>query len=513
MNEITTAAGRTVTRRSLLTALVAAPALAGACSLVRFPSSSAGNGTGPDGLRRLPVPPLAPSRTDADGARLFELTAQAGTAELTPGRATRTWGFNGAVLGPTLRARDGEKVRVRVRNTLPEETTVHWHGMHLPAKSDGGPHQPIAPGATWTTEWTIRQDPATLWYHPHPHGATERHVYRGLSGFFLLDGDGPAGLPSEYGVDDIPVVIQDRRFTPAGQLDETLTEAVGMTGPTIITNGIAGAYLDAQRSRIRLRLLNGSSGRSYFLGLSDGRGFTLVGTDGGLLAAPVRMDRIFLSPGERAEIVIEMRADDAVRLQSFPADAAHRGRVDRDIAARFGFDDTLDVLTLRSGGVTASPALPSTLAAIAPLTPAATAPRRRFDLQWHMINRKQMDMNRIDFTAREGDTEVWTVRNVDNWPHNFHVHDVQFQVTSFNDAAPPPELRGWKDTVYLAPGDRATLVMRFEDYSDPLYSYMFHCHLLTHEDAGMMGQFLVTADGISPRTAAPSEPASHSNSN
>ncbi|WP_415847300.1 multicopper oxidase domain-containing protein [Tsukamurella strandjordii] len=130
-----------------------------------------------------------------------------------------------------------------------------------------------------------------------------------------------------------------------------------------------------------------------------------------------------------------------------------------------------------------------------------------------MINRKQMDMNRIDFTAREGDTEVWTVRNVDNWPHNFHVHDVQLQVISFNDGAPPPELRGWKDTVYLAPGDRATLVMRFEDYSDPLYSYMFHCHLLTHEDAGMMGQFLVTADGTSPRTAAPSAPASHSNSN
>nr|WP_115329907.1 multicopper oxidase domain-containing protein [Tsukamurella paurometabola] len=502
MNEITSAAGRTVTRRSLLTALVAAPALAGACSLVRFPAAPAGTAPPADGLRPLPVPPLAPSRTDADGARLFELTAGAGTTEITPGRATRTWGFNGAILGPTLRARNGEKVRVRVHNTLPEETTVHWHGMHLPARADGGPHQPIAPGATWTTEWTVRQDPATLWYHPHPHGTTERHVYRGLSGFFLLDGAAPSGLPSEYGVDDVPVVIQDRRLTPAGQLDETLTQAVGMTGPTIVTNGIAGAYLASPRSRIRLRLLNGSSGRSYNLGFSDGRRFSLVGTDGGLLPSPLPLDRIFLSPGERAEIVVEMAADDAVVLRSFPAGAAQRGRIDRDIAARFGFDDTLDVLTLRSGAVRPSPPLPAALAAITPLAAGDAGQRRRFDLQWHMINRLRMDMNRIDFAVREGATEAWEVRNVDNWPHNFHVHDVQFQVTSFNDSAPPPALRGWKDTVYLAPGDRATLVMRFADYSDPLYSYMFHCHLLTHEDAGMMGQFLVTADGTSPRTAA-----------
>lgn len=429
------------------------------------------------------------------GVRVFELTAQAGTSGPIAGRATPTWGFNGAVLGPTLRAQNGERVRVVVRNHLDEETSVHWHRMHVPARADGGPHQPIAPGASWTAEWTVDQEPATLWYHPHPHGATERHVYRGLAGFFLLDaadGARAPALPHEYGVDDIPVVIQDRRYTPAGQLDETTSDDVGMTGPVILTNGISDAHLVCTRQRTRLRLLNGSSGRSYHLGFSDDREFRLIGTDGGLLPKPVVTERIFLSPGERAEIVVDLRPDEQVLLRSYPADAAHRGRIDSRLARRFGLKDTVDVLTLRTGRVLGTSAeVPARLAEIAPIAPASSVPRRNFDLQWHMINHERMAMSRIDFAVTEGTTEVWGVRNVDNWPHNFHVHDVQFQVLTINDRTPPPELRGRKDTLYLAPGDRATIAMTFSGPSDPMHPYMFHCHLLAHEDGGMMGQFLV----------------------
>ncbi len=493
--DITPSPGRPVTRRTLLATLAAVPALAGACSLLRAPITPvpSGGAASADGAPRpLPVPPLAPSRIAPDGARVFDLTAQEGVSEPVAGRSTRTWGFNGAVLGPTLRARDGEQIRVRVRNTLAEETSVHWHGMHVPARSDGGPHQPIAPGATWTAEWAVHQEAATLWYHPHPHGATERHVYRGLAGFFLIDGaSGASGLPAEYGVDDVPVVIQDRRYTPAGQLDETPSDDVGMTGPTILTNGIADAVLHCRRSQTRLRLLNGSSGRSYHLGFSDDRAFHLVGTDGGLLAEPVRLTRIFLSPGERVEIVVGLADGDAVSLRSYPADAAHRGRIESDLAARFGLDDTVDVLALRGGSAAPSAPLPRRLGTAPALAAPSAAATRTFDLQWHMINRKRMDMSRIDFRVTEGDTEVWAVRNADNWPHNFHVHDVQFQVLTFGGTAPPPSLRGWKDTLYLAPGDRATIAMRFADYADPEIPYMFHCHLLAHEDGGMMGQFLV----------------------
>jgi FtsP/CotA-like multicopper oxidase with cupredoxin domain len=136
----------------------------------------------------LAIPPLAPSRV-VDGTRVFSLTAQEGTTEFRPGIRTRTWGFDGAFLGPTLRAERGERVAVEVTNDLDEPTSVHWHGMHLPAAMDGGPHQEVAPGARWRPTWEIDQPAATLWYHPHPHGATEEHVYRGLAGMFLLDDD------------------------------------------------------------------------------------------------------------------------------------------------------------------------------------------------------------------------------------------------------------------------------------------------------------------------------------
>ncbi|HWU11418.1 MAG TPA: multicopper oxidase domain-containing protein, partial [Streptomyces sp.] len=194
--------------------------------------------------RPLAIPPLADSRVQADGTRVFQLTADEGTTEFLEGTETATWGFNGSYLGPTLRAERGERVAVEVTNDLDEPTTVHWHGMHLPAAMDGGPHQMIEPGDTWRPYWTIDQPAATLWYHPHPHGETEKHVYRGLAGMFLLDDgtDVAAGLPHDYGVDDIPVIVQDKRFSEAGELtlDDSGNE-IGTLGGTVMANGTIGA--------------------------------------------------------------------------------------------------------------------------------------------------------------------------------------------------------------------------------------------------------------------------------
>ena len=168
------------------------------------------------------------------GAREFELTAQEGHAEILPGVRTKTWGFNGDFLGPTLYMRNGETVRMTVRNQVSEPTVVHWHGMHLPADADGGPALAFAPGEQWQPEWTVRQDAATLWYHPHPHGVSALHAYRGLAGGIVIaDDDADAlGLPSTYGVDDIPVVITDAKFTDDGQLDETIDPTYGLLGDT-----------------------------------------------------------------------------------------------------------------------------------------------------------------------------------------------------------------------------------------------------------------------------------------
>ncbi|MFE6859101.1 multicopper oxidase family protein [Nocardia sp. NPDC057668] len=488
-----------VSRRGFLTGFaVASVALTTGCASRGGSAGPSGSAApGPSGSTRpLPVPPLADSTIGPGGVRRFTLRAAAGTTEMLPGKSTPTWGYNGSVLGPTLRARRGETVAFDIRNDLPEPTTVHWHGMHVPASCDGGPHQTIAAGGTWQPSWTVDQPAATLWYHPHPHGSTEKHVYRGLSGFFLVDD--PAadpGLPNDYGVDDIPLVIQDRRLTPAGALDESDPSDVGLLGDVIVTNGIAGAHLDVTTERVRLRILNGSSGRLYRLALSDGREFRLVGTDGGLLAAPVPLRAIQISPGERVEIVVDLRGGEPVTLRSLPIEQ----RAGIDHAAAFGFDDTFDILRLRPAAqLKPAAAVADSLAVIAPLVPVGTQPARHFDLKWFMINNQRMDMNRIDMTIPVDTTEVWSVRNSDNWPHNFHVHDVQFQIIDVDGRTPSPELSGWKDTVYTAPGSTYTLAMRFTGHSDPTYPYMFHCHLLLHEDKGMMGQFLVLAPGEQP---------------
>ncbi|MGB3484895.1 MAG: multicopper oxidase domain-containing protein [Mycobacterium sp.] len=447
--------------------------------------------------RPLPIPPLDTGRVGADGVRRFALRAQPGTSEILSGVNTPTWGYNGSILGPTLRARSGEAVAFDITNNLPEVTTVHWHGMRVPARCDGGPHQSIDPGGSWAPEWTVDQDAATLWYHPHPHGATEKHVYRGLSGFFLVDDDvsDALGLPRHYGVDDIPLAIQDRRFTSEGALDETDDSKYGLLGDTIITNGIADAYLPVRTERIRLRILNGSSSRLFNLARSDDAAFDLIATDGGLLEKPISLNRIQLSPGERAEIVLELRPAQTVTLRSLPIEP----RAGLSDPASFGFDDTFDILTLRAEAtLTASPALPGALASIPPLVDAATPAGRSFELQWYMINGQRMDMNRIDLEIPVDSTEVWEIRNADNWPHNFHIHDVRFQVVSIDGEAPPPALSGWKDTIYTEPGRTYHVSMRFSGEADPTYPYMYHCHLLRHEDQGMMGQFLVLAPGQEP---------------
>src|SRR5690606_28881217 len=222
---------------------------------------------------------------DEDGTRVFQLTAQAGSTSFRDGVETETWGFNGDFLGPTLRARRGEQVAVEVTNTLGESTSVHWHGMHLPPEMDGGPHQEVEAGGTWRPTWLVDQPAATLWYHPHPHGRTEKHVYLGMSGMFILDDDGAdaAGLPAEYGVDDIPVSGQDPAFTAGGQLALAQENGVpsGGKGEVLMVSGAIGAVQEVATERVRLRLLNGSPLRSYNFGFDDDRSFQLVASDGG----------------------------------------------------------------------------------------------------------------------------------------------------------------------------------------------------------------------------------------
>ncbi len=447
----------------------------------------------------LAIPPLAPSRIE-EGVRVFSLTAQEGERSFSPatvpGTLTRTWGFDGDFLGPTLRAERGERVAVEVRNRLDEATSVHWHGMHLPAAMDGGPHQEVEAGGSWRPEWAIDQAAATLWYHPHPHGATEAHVLRGLAGMFILDDDASvsAALPHDYGVDDVPVIVQDRAFDGDGQFvhDRDGSEP-GELGDTILVNGTVGAFHEVSRERVRLRLLNGSTARSYQFS-APGQALTMIAGDGGLLDRPLELEQLRLSPGERAEVVLRLEPGETVRLRSAAVDLG--GVV---VPGVMGGGDAFDVLELRAAEQLEPSPEPSWGASAHAAEDAVheeeAVRTREFKLNGREINDARMDMRRIDEVVRLDDTEVWEVRSTQPIPHSFHVHDVQFRVLTVDGAAPPPELAGRKDTIYLEPQRRYRLLMRFEDYADAEHAYMYHCHMLLHEDEGMMGQFVVIEPG------------------
>lgn len=275
-----------------------------------------------DFVTPLAIPPLAQSTTDGSGRTVFELTAAADTTQLLPGKKTATWGFNGSYLGPTIVAERGERIDVHIHNELPEATTVHWHGMHLPAVDDGGPHQLIAAGADRSPAWTIDQPAATLWYHPHPEGMTEDQVTKGLAGMVILHDlvEDALPLPRSYGVDDIPIIVQDVRFDADNQLVTNVRGFIGPIGDQLLVNGTLGPYLDVTTTVVRLRLLNASAARVYNFSFADHRDFALIATDGGLLEAPDETDHVQLSPGERGEILVSMSPGEQVVLQSTPPD-------------------------------------------------------------------------------------------------------------------------------------------------------------------------------------------------
>ena len=226
----------------------------------------------------------------------FDLDVRAGATQFRDGVATETWGVDGTYLGPTLRAARGDDVEIAVHNGADAVTTMRWHGMHLPASMDGGPHQEVAPGETWRPTWTIDQPASTLWYHPHPHGRTAEHVDRGVAGVLIVDDEEEADLdlPRTYGVDDLPVIVQDRNFDGDNQFG-----GAGR-GDELSGQRDVRPVVDVADERVRLRLLNGSNARFFDFGFVDGRSFEVIASDGGLLRLPVTVDRVPLSPGERS---------------------------------------------------------------------------------------------------------------------------------------------------------------------------------------------------------------------
>jgi FtsP/CotA-like multicopper oxidase with cupredoxin domain len=429
------------------------------------------------------------------GLRRFDLRLAAGESEFLAGRTTETWGINAPFLGPVLRIRAGERVLLNVSNGLGEAAALHWHGLHLPAAMDGGPHQSILPGATWSPEFPLLQRAGTFWFHAHQHGATAAHVWAGLAGAFRIEDDEEEALPlpRTYGEDDFILILQDRRFDADGQMPyapDMHDLMSGKIGDVMLVNGQAGAHIATGAPRVRLRVLNGANGSIYRLHFSDGRPFHQIASDGGLLAAPVLLTEVLVAPGERAELVVDLHegAPLMLRAEVFGAESPFAGPV-----------GTRDVIELRPARARApAPALTDRLAEL-PAIPGADGETRTFTLAMSgtgmmgepQINGLSYDHGRIDFAVPLGATETWVFENRTEMLHPMHVHDVQFRILSRNGAPPAPHEAGWKDTVLTRPGERVEVRMQFADYADPLSPYMMHCHILEHEDAGMMQQFTV----------------------
>ena len=423
----------------------------------------------------------------SDGTRFFELTVDEGRRDFFPGSSTKTLGYNGDYLGPTIRVRQGENVAIQVNNRLDETTSVHWHGADVPAESDGGPHQGISPGKSWTASFQVRQPAATLWYHPHMVGTTGRQVYQGLAGLLIIDDDesDTLDLPVEYGVDDIPVVLQDRRFDAAGEFTyrPSMPDVMhGYFGNTILVNGVPNPIKAVPRGPVRLRLLNGSNSTLLKLTLDGLPEMVQIASDGGFLASPVGLGHIILSPGERAEVIV---------------DFSQAGQSPVVLKAETNQGRLYDVLEFLPVGNTATAWKAPDILIPPEDIPESEADRtRRFVLQSGMggrmtINGKTMKLNRVNERVPLGSTEIWEIENRDGMmsqPHSFHVHAVQFHILDINGRPPPEHESGPKDTVLLWPGDKIRIIARFDSFPG---LFMYHCHLLEHEDNGMMGQFLI----------------------
>jgi cuproxidase len=455
----------------------------------------------------LPIPKLIDA---AKQENAVNLKVMSGRHAFIEGKPTGTYGYSSPIHGPVIRVRRGEAVKVAVQNALGTATTVHWHGLLVPGYNDGGPQQIIKPGDTWRPVLKIDQAAATLWFHPHPHHDTARQIYMGLTGMIIVDdgSDARLDLPRTYGLDDLPIILQDRSIDSDGSIEydnsdlNALDIAYGDRGETIIVNGTIVPVAQVPAGLVRLRLLNAANAQNFDLRFNDRRTFHVIASDGGFLSAPVRITQLRISPAERFEILVDFADGKAVALETGPDnELGVFGRVAPD-----GSADFVPVMQFAPTSVVPSvKQIPVRL--IEPTTANAEAAvrRRQFVLDSGLctgrqlagphtdmpaligINGKAFDPTRIDVETKLGTSEIWEITSI-GMAHPFHIHGALFRILSIEGQPPSAHLTGWKDTVLVE--DKAELLVAFNQPATRQHPFMYHCHILEHEDAGLMGQYI-----------------------
>lgn len=459
----------------------------------------------------LPIPPVLQPVSSDTTTDYYEMTQKVGQAHILPGLITPIWGYNGIFPGPTIEARCGCRVVIRQMNELPVPVSTHLHGGIVSPENDDDPTDLIWPatsdqGARRRRQKDMQdtslqsgmkdyiylnnQSNATLWYHDHRMNFTGPQIYKGLAGFYLLKDELEEQLPLPTGERDIPIMIVDRIFRTDGSLfypslDPTLTTTPGVweayqngvCGDTILVNGALQPFFEVANTRYRFRLLNASNARQFRLALSTEQPFVQVGSDGGLLPAPVSRRTIDIAQAERCDVLIDF-SDYPIGTQIVLKNLWGTGRT-ADIM-RF------DVVRQEED----ESVVPSQLAPLdAPDITSVEAIRAFRFLMHHdkgTINGKSFDAHRTDALLRLNASEIWELMG--NGDHPIHIHNALFQVLDRDGDPPDPHECGLKDIIFLRKGECARILVRFTDYRGP---YVFHCHNLEHEDMGMMSRFEV----------------------
>lgn len=488
----------------------------------------------------LPLPAvLQPVGTRPDGVPQYQITVTEEAQQLHQELpATDVWTYNGTFPGPTFETTVGQPVEVTYVNDLPTtgqrrgghylevdecphgpsywqdtaRVVTHLHGGHVPARFDGHPEYHILPGEIDVYEYPNDQLPATLWYHDHALGITRLNVYMGLAGYYILrdDFENALGLPS--GAYEVPVVIQDREFNPDGTFFYPPTIQDAFFGDKILANGKVWPFLNVDQGKYRFRFLNGSQARIYKLRLenpadpSQAIPFQLIGTDGGLVSAPLVLSDFTMSPAERFDVVVDFA----------PFSAGTEIVLRNDGPGVPQVPNVMKFVVGNQPGHTA--ALPSTLRTVTPISEAEAVATRWFNLvrrpepcaggEWLVETLDGPDPATAtvvgshwdDITEHPvlGTTEIWEFINESTLMHPMHVHLVMFQVLERIDLTTglpvplePWEVDSWKDTVRVPPNHKVRVIARYEDYPG---KFAYHCHILDHEDHEMMRQFQAIHD-------------------
>jgi suppressor of ftsI/bilirubin oxidase len=452
----------------------------------------------------------------------FTMTAREIEHQIVPSKNTRLWVYETEVEGkqyinPIIRMKKGSTFRTILENELSEPTIIHWHGLHVDHENDGHPISQIEPLDEYQYDFEMQNRSSTYWYHTHAHRRTGIQAYHGLASFFIVEDDDDQNLTDSldlnFGETDIPLVIQDKIFDSTGDLVYFQTPmdcGGGFLGNTILTNMTDRPYLDVATRTYRFRILNGSNARIYRLAFTNDFAripFHVIGNDGGLLSGPQEVTEVFLSPGERVDVLLDLSKNglgETIWLKSL------------------AFSDSVG-FGMMGGGMCTTPYVTLPNGSEFPILKLNVTQRTIYDkkipsflhMLW-LINGQSYEMDRVPVTVTRGSKEVWEITNPSrtmgrgmgsmgmmSMPHPMHIHGFQFQVLqrvnspsevrrlSINNNGLLPTDMGFKDTVLVWPGETVRITVDFSHNFPGRQLYLLHCHILEHEDNGMMMNYEV----------------------